>query len=114
MRNLLLNSAGYEKRLFFVAIAAFGRALAAFSVAVFAQRMCFFFVELDFSWLGVAVADFAIFQIVLMGFVIEGDVAIFGFERNGVGSNGGAGSEGNEHGGNNEFFHDDFSCGFDG
>jgi hypothetical protein len=95
-----------------MAIAALGRALGILGVAIFAKGMRFFFVEFDFTRFGVAVADFAIFQIVLMGFVVEGDVAVFGFECDDVGSKGGAASEGDEHGGNNEVFHDGFSCVF--
>lgn len=102
---------GYEKELtFFVAIAAFGRAFAVLGVALFAKGVGLVFVELDFGGFGVAVANFAIFQVVLVSFVIEGDVAVFGFDRNGVGGKGGAASEGDEHGGNNEVFHGGFSC----
>jgi hypothetical protein len=102
------------RNLFLVAIAAFGRPLAAFSVAIFAQRMRCVFGEFDFTRGTVAVANFAIFQSVAMGFMVERNVAIFGFEYNCVGGKGGATSEGDEHGGNNEVFHDGFSCGFDG
>jgi hypothetical protein len=93
-----------------MAIAAFGRAFAVLGVALFAKGMSFFFVELDFGRFGVAVADFAIFEVVLVSFVIEGDVAVFGFDRNDVGGKGGTGCEGDEHGGNNEVFHGSFSC----
>jgi hypothetical protein len=101
----------YEKKLtLFVAIAAFGRAFAAFGVALFAQGMSLVFVELDFAGFGIAVADFAIFEVVLVSFVVEGDVAVFSFDRNDIGGKGGAGGESDEHGGNNELFHGSFSC----
>jgi hypothetical protein len=101
----------YEKKLtLFVAIAAFGRALGFFAMAVFAKSMSLVFAEFHFAGFGIAVADFAIFQIVLMGFVVESDVAVFGFEGDGVGGEGGAAGESDEHGSNNEVFHGDFSC----
>ena len=87
-----------------MALAAFCRALAVLGVAIFTKSMSFFFVELDFARFGVAVTDFAIFQIVLVGLVVESDVAVFGFDHNGVGGKGGAGGEGDEDGGNNEVF----------
>lgn len=102
---------GYEKELtFFVAITAFGRAFAAFSVALFAQGVSFVFVEFDFARFSVAVADFAIFEVILVSFVVEGDVAVFSFDRHDVGGKGGAGGESDEHGGNNKVFHGSFSC----
>ena len=110
MQALLFAQLVTKNGLFFVAIAAFGRTLATLGVAIFAKGMGFFFVELDFARFGVTVADFAIFQIVLMSLVIESNVAIFGFDRNGVGGKGGAAGEGDEHGGNNEVFHGGFSC----
>jgi len=114
VRNLLFDQMLRKSCLFFVAIAAFGRALAAFSVALFAQGMSFFLVEFDFTRGSVAVADFTIFQGFPVSFVIESNIAIFGLEHNGVGGKGGACCEGDEHGGNDEIFHGDFSCGFDG
>jgi hypothetical protein len=45
-----------------------------------------------------------------MSFVIESDIAVFGFKDNGVSGKSGAAGEGDEHGGNNELFHGDFSC----
>jgi hypothetical protein len=93
-----------------VAIAAFGRAFCALGVAIFAKGMSFFFVEFHFARFSIAVADFAIFQSVRVGFVVESDIAIFGFEHDGVGGKGGAGGEGDEHGSNYEVFHGDFSC----
>lgn len=111
MQDLLFASVGYGNRLtLFVAVAAFGRTLAALGVAILAKGMSFFFVELDFARFGVTVADFAIFQGFTMSFVVEADIAVFGFEHDGVGSKSGAGSEGDEHGSNNEVFHDGFSC----
>ena len=109
--QVLLFMVSYEKRLtFFVAIAALGRTLAIFGVAIFAEGVSFFFVELDFGRFGVAVADFAIFEVVLVSLVVEGDVAVFGFDHDGVGGKGGAGGESDEHGGDNEVFHGNFSC----
>lgn len=110
-QDLLVAFIGYENQLtFFVAIAAFGRAFAALGVAIFAKGVSFVFVELDFARFGVAVADFAIFEVVLVSFVVEGDVAVFSFNRHDIGGKGGAGGESNEHGGNNELFHGSFSC----
>jgi hypothetical protein len=114
-RDLLFAAAGYKNQLtFFVAIAAFGRAFAILGVAIFAKGMSLIFVEGDFARFGIAVANFAVFQIVLMGFVVESDVTVFGFDHDGVGGKGGAANEGDEHGGNNEVFHGDFSCVFGG
>jgi hypothetical protein len=93
-----------------VAIAAFGRALGVLGVAIFTKRMSFFFVEFNFPRGSITVADFAVFQFVRMSFVIESDIAVFGFKDNGVGGKGGTASEGDEHGGNNEVFHGGFSC----
>lgn len=67
-----------------MAFAAFGRALGLLGVAIFAKGVSFFFVEFDFARFGIAVADFAIFKVVTMGFVVEADIAIFGFHYNGV------------------------------
>ena len=112
MRGLLCFNCYAKGLTFFVAIAAFGRALGVLGVAFLAQGMRFVFVEFNFARFGIAVADFAIFQIVLMGFVVESDVAVFGFERYGVGGKGGAACKGDEDGSNNEVFHGGFSCVF--
>jgi hypothetical protein len=112
-QDLLVASIGYENQLtLFVAIAAFGRAFAALGVALFAKGVGFVFVELNFARFGVAVADFAIFKVVLVSFVVEGDVTVFSFDRNDIGGKGGAGGESDEHGGDNEVFHGGFSCVF--
>jgi hypothetical protein len=111
LQDLLTALVNYAKRLtFFVAIAAFGRALGVLGVAIFTKGMSLFFVEFHFPRGRIAVADFAIFQSVRMSFVIESDIAVFGFKDNGVSGKGGTTGEGDEHGGNNELFHGDFSC----
>jgi hypothetical protein len=111
LQDLLTASVNYEKRLtFFVAIATFGRALGILGVAIFTKGMSFFFVKYDFGRGSITVADFAIFQFVCMSFVVESNVAVFGFKDNGVGGKGGAAGEGDEHGGNYEVFHGSFSC----